>query len=207
MAMTSSPISVKVENSISQVVTNFQKYSERSWNERDIHWSLFYYLKRAQVCTEAYPTQLIRAEFPTLKVFEGKKPARGHYDLVILDSHSFNFPKVLSMQAQTSWGEFLESVKIDTAIEIKMWQSRLRQERIEELVGWDIKKLTDKPNNVKNAYFLNFVQLDFTSKYMKDYYHKLREYLNSQKHKWPNLNILCVPNDLQIQPASKDNWL
>ncbi|MFC2069453.1 hypothetical protein ACFLTP_10700 [Chloroflexota bacterium] len=207
MVVISSPLSRRVVNSISQLVTDFQKYPERYWNERDIHWSLFYYLKHTQVCTEAYPTQLIRSELPTLKVFNGKRPARGHYDLAILDSHTPNLTEVLGRQNQISWDEFLKAIKIDAAIEIKMWQSRQRQVRIEELIGWDIKKLTDEPNNINNAYFLNFVQLDFANKHMKDYYHKLREYLGNQKNKWPDLNILCVPNDLQIQPGLKDNWL
>ncbi len=69
----------------------------------------------------------------------------------------------------------------------------------------DIKKLTDEPNKVQNAYFLNFVQLEFKSEYMRDYYNRLRQHLSNQK-KWPDLNILCVPSDPQVQSKS-NNWL
>jgi len=95
-----SPLNTIVENCASQVVHDFQKNPERFWNERDIHWSLFYYLKHAHVCTEAYPTQFIRAEFPTRKVFKDKKPARGHYDLVILNAQSYSKPEVQQMGPQ-----------------------------------------------------------------------------------------------------------
>lgn len=205
--MSSSQLCVTVEKAISKVVADFQRNPDRFWNERDIHWSLFYYLKHEQVCEEAYPTQLIRAEFPTLKVFPGTKPARGHYDLVILDAESYSRPEVQNMKAQAPWKEYLELIKIDVAVEIKLWQARLREEEMKELIDWDVQKLTDEPNKVQNAYFLNFVQLNFKSEHMRNYYFVLREYLNNQKKKWPALNILCVPSDRQVQFDQKDNWL
>lgn len=204
--MPNSRLCATVEKAISQVVADFQNYPERFWNERDIHWSLFYYLKLAQVSDEAYPTELIRAEFPTLKVFPSKKPARGHYDLVILDAKSYSKPKVQNMNAQAPWSEYLKLVQIAVAIEVKLWLNRLRPENMAERADWDIQKLMDTPNTVQNAYFLNFVQLDFKSEYMRDYYKQLREYLSNQKRKWPALNILYVPSDSQLQ-IDKDNWL
>jgi hypothetical protein len=99
-----------VEKAISMIVAAFQNNPKRFWNERDIHWSLFYYLKHQRVSEEAYPTELIRAEFPTRKVFPGEKPARGHYDLVILDAESYYKPEVQNMEAQTPWKAFLELV-------------------------------------------------------------------------------------------------
>jgi len=205
--VSSSSLRSALEKAISRVVSDFQNNPERFWNERDIHWSLFYYIKHKQVGNEAYPTQLIRAEFPTLKVFPGKKPARGHYDLVLLDAKSYFKPEVQNMKANAPWQKYLELVKIDIAIEIKLWLSRLRLESMAERADWDIQKLTDTPNNIENAYFLNFVQLDFKSKYMKDYYQQLREYLSNHKRKSQALNILCVPSDIQIQLDSKYNWL
>jgi hypothetical protein len=205
--MSASQLCVAVKNAISQIVADFQNNPERFWNERDIHWSLFHYLKREQGIKEAYPTQLIRAEFPTLKVFPGNKPARGHYDLVILDAESYFKPEVQNMKAQAPWGKYLELLQITVAIEVKLWLNRLRTENMANRADWDIKKLTDTPNNVQNAYFLNFVQLDFEFEYMRDYYYRLREYLSDQKKEWPDLNILCVPSDRQVQPTPKENWL
>jgi len=200
-----------VEKAIAMVVSDFQKYPERFWNERDVHWILFYYLKHQRVSEEAYPTELIRAEFPTRKVFPGKKPARGHYDLVILDAESYYKPEVQNMKAQAPWKEFRELVEIAVAIEVKLWLDRLSPENMADRVDWDITKLTDKPNNVQNAYFLNFVQLNFKSedksKYMRAYYDMLREYFRNQKRKWPSLNILCVPSEISVQPVLEDNWL
>jgi len=205
--MVTNHLCVQVKKAISHVVADFQHNPERFWNERDIHWSLFHYLKRERGTKEAYPTQLVRAEFPTCKVFPGKKPARGHYDLVIIDAESYNIPEIKNMKAQAPWQEYLELLKLSVAIEIKLWLNRLNPENMADRVNWDITKLTDKPNNVQNAYFLNFVQLNFKSEYMRDYYNRLREYLSNQKKKWPALNILCVPSDRQVQPTSKENWL
>ena len=98
--MSNNQICIILENAISYLVYDFQKYPDRFWNERDIHWSLFYYLKQQQIVNEAYPTELIRAEFPTLKVFPGNKPARGHYDFVIINAKSASRPEVKNMKAQ-----------------------------------------------------------------------------------------------------------
>ncbi len=77
---------------------------------------------------------------------------------------------------------------------------------MKERVDWDIKKLTDKPNNIQNAYFLNFVQLDFKRDIYEAYYQQLRDYLLKQKKQFPKLNILCVPSDSQVH-SNKANWL
>jgi len=204
--MNKSPSDTSVRKAISKLIADFQDNPERFWNERDIHWSIFYYLQQAEIVNEDYPTELIRAEFPTLKVFPGEKPARGHYDLVILNAESYFQPEVQDMEPQASWQEYLELVQIDVAIEVKLWLSRVRK-NMESRVNWDIEKLTEKPHNIKNTYFLNFVQLDFTSKYMEDYYHTLRDYLINQKKEQPQLNILCVPSDSKLQPVSNDYWL
>lgn len=192
------------ETAIAMVVSDFQNNPERFWNERDVHWILFYYLKNQRASEEAYPTQLIRAEFPTRKVFPGKKPARGHYDLVILDTDSYFKPEVQNMKSEASWQPFLDLVEIAVAIEVKLWLNRLRPKDMADRVDWDITKLTDKPNNLHNAYFLNFVQLKFKSDYMMQYYRELRDYLSTKKQ--PGLSILCVPSDPGVQPTS-DNWL
>lgn len=188
------------ERAITKVIGDFQDNPERFWNERDIHWSLFYYLKQEAVVQQDYVTQLIRAEFPTLKKFGGRKPARGHYDLVILDPQSYNSLAVQQMKAQTSWDDFLKLVKVMVAVEIKLWLARLPFERAD----WDIRKLMEQPNKVVNAYFLNFVQLEFKSHYMNKYYHELRQHLDRKKQ--PGLSILCVPSDPEVQSKS-DNWL
>jgi hypothetical protein len=195
---------VTVKGAISQIVANFHNNPKRFWNERDVHWMLFHYLKHQRVSEEAYPTELIRAEFPTRKVFPGKRPARGHYDLVILDAESYYKPEVQNMEANAPWEEFLELVEIAVAIEVKLWLNRLRPENMAERVDWDIRKLTEKPNNVQNAYFLNFVQLNFKSDHMMQYYRELRDYLTTKKQ--PGLSILCIPSQPRVQSAS-DNWL
>ncbi len=160
---------------VAKLVTVFQSNPERSWNERDLHWILFYYLKMEEGIKEAYPTQLIRAEFPTLKPFGEKNPARGHYDLVILDPESYFSPAVQSMKAWEPWDDFLKLVKVMIAVEIKLWLARLPCERAD----WDIQKLTTPSNNVLNAFFLNFVGLDFRRQHNQDYYRELRECLTS----------------------------
>jgi hypothetical protein len=187
------------KRAIERLVADFQANPERWWNERDLHWGLFYYLKLERMVPETYVTQLIRAEFPTLKKFDGE---RGHYDLVILDPESYNSPAVQSMKARASWDELLERVSVMVAVEVKLWLARLPHERAD----WDIQKLTDRPNKLLNAFFLNFVQLDFSRRHARDYYEELREYLISQLKKWPHLRILCVPSKSQVQLPS-ENWL
>ena len=188
---------------IEKLVADFQRYPDRFWNERDVHWSLFYYLKQKDIIPEAYTTELIRAEFPTMKVFGEKSRARGHYDLVILDPQSYRSEQVQSMKAQGSWDELLKVVKVIVAVEIKLWLARLPLERTD----WDIRKLTEKPNNVLNAYSLHFVQLDFDRQHAQDYYRNLREHLMHHKGRLPDLSILCVPSDTRIQSDPSNNWL
>jgi len=195
------------ETAIAKLVADFQEYPDRFWNERDLHWSLFYYLKQQGVVQEAYATQLVRAEFPTQKKFGTKSPARGHYDLVILEPESYFTPAVQKMEADDPWDDFLKLTKVVVAVEIKLWLARLQLETLKERVGWDIRKLTEPPNNVLNAFFLNFVQLDFNRKHNHEYYEKLRDYLTSQKRQWPGLKILCVPSDIRIQPQPAHNWV
>ena len=192
-----------MERAIAKVVTDFQAYPNRFWNERDLHWSLFYYLKQEQVVQETYVTQLIRAEFPTVKKFGEKTPARGHYDLAVLDPQSYGSAVVQSMKAQDPWDEYLRLVKVMIGVEIKLWLARLPLERAD----WDIQKLTEPTNNLLNAFFLNFVQLDFSRPHTQDYYRVLRDYLMHHKKRWPDLDILCVPSDTKIQPIAGNNWL
>ncbi|MGA7677248.1 MAG: hypothetical protein WCA51_02600 [Dehalococcoidia bacterium] len=191
------------ERAIAKLVTDFQHNSDRFWNERDMHWILFYYLKQEGTIQEAYSTQLIRAEFPTVKKFGEKNPARGHYDLVVLDPESYSSEAVQRMKAWDPWDEYLQLVKVVIAVEIKLWLARLPLERTD----WDIQKLTETSNNVLNAYFLNFVQLNFGRQHTQDYYRDLREYLMRHKKRWPDLRILCVPSDAKIQPDPSNNWL
>lgn len=191
------------ERAIAKVVNVFQNNPDRYWNERDLHWSLFYYLKNEKVIKEKYITELIRAEFPTLKTFGTENPARGHFDLAILDPKSYRSPAVQSMKLNAPWKEFLELIRIAVAIEVKLWLTKLRR----DIADWDIKKLTEKPNNILNAYFLNFVQSDFNRLNSKKRYQELREYLLHQKREYPHLNILCVPSDPKIQTDPSENWL
>lgn len=195
------------EMAIAKLVADFQSYPDRFWNERDLHWSLFYYLEQQGVVQEAYTTQLIRAEFPTLKKFGTKSPARGHYDLVILEPESYFTPAVQKMEADDPWDDFLGLIKVAVAVEIKLWLARLRLEMLEKRVEWDIRKLTEPLSNVLNAFFLNFVQLDFNREHNQEYYEELRDYLTSQKRQWPELRILCVPSDVKIQPQPAHNWI
>lgn len=201
----SNQICSAIENALSDVVCNFQSNPHRFWNERDIHWMLFHYLKQYLPSYEKYPTELIRAEFPTLATFGADKPARGHYDLAVLDSVSYFSSGAANMKAQSAWNDYLPIIKITAAIEIKLWLSTLNPSNMAERADWDIKKLTHTGNNVDDAYFVNFVQLNFKSAHMKDHYRQLREYLVSQKK--PSLNILCVPADPSIQPNVADNWV
>ena len=124
------------ETAIAKLVADFQEYPDRFWNERDLHWSLFYYLKQQGVVQEAYATQLVRAEFPTQKKFGTKSPARGHYDLVILEPESYFTPAVQKMEADDPWDDFLKLTKVVVAVEIKLWLARLQLETLKERVGW-----------------------------------------------------------------------
>ena len=193
-----------VDKAIEQVVLDFRGDPTGHWSERDIHWKLFRYLKEQQIFQKNCITELIRAEFPTRATYGDQKPARGHYDLVVLDPASLANPAVCEMSPWAPWDEYLELVKVVIAVEVKVWWYRWKP--IKRRINWDIKKLTDSQNAVKYPYFLNFVQLDFSRKQMRDYYFELREYLAEEAKQYPQLKILCVPSDPKIQPSS-DNWI
>jgi len=190
------------ERAINQVVNDYQNEPDRFWNERDIHWSLFYHLKQQEVFQRRYATELIRAELPTLRKYgkEGRT-ARGHFDLVILDPDSVATEAVRNLKPWADWDVYLPLVRVLIAIEVKTWVDRLRFDR----TNWDILKLTDPENKVGYPYFLNFVQLDWERIVMKDYYTKLRRYLSGKPKS--KLKILCVPNEIAIQPSHADNWI
>jgi len=77
---------------------------------------------------------------------------------------------------------------------------------VPEKEDWDIDKLTDPSNAVRQGYFLNFVQLDFSRQQMLDFYRDLREYLAEKARQWPKLRILCVPHIKGIQPDPGQDW-
>jgi hypothetical protein len=191
------------EKAINQVVSDYQNEPDRFWNERDVHWSLFYYLKQQRVFQRRYAAELIRAEFPTLGMYvkkEGRK-SRGHFDLVILDPDSVAAVAKLNLKPWTDWDVYLPLVRVLIAIEVKTWVDRLRFDR----TNWDIRKLMDLENKVGYPYFLNYVQLDWERTMMKDYYTKLRQYLSGKPKS--KLKILCVPNEIAIQPSHMDKWI
>jgi hypothetical protein len=192
-----------IKNAINKVVNEFQNDSDRFWNERDVHWSLFYYLKQQHIFQRRYAAELIRAEFPTLGKYvrQGGRKSRGHFDLVILDPNSVAAVAKLNLKPWTDWDIYLPLMRLLIAVEVKIWVDRLRFDR----TNWDVLKLTDHENKVVHPYFLNFVQLDWEKTGMKDYYAKLRRHL-SGKHKL-KLKILCVPNEIAIQPSHADNWI
>jgi len=190
------------ERAINQVITDFQNEPDRFWNERDIHWSLFYYLKQQDVFQRRYATELIRAEFPTLgKYGKESRKNRGNFDLVILDPASVATEAVRNLKPWADWDIYLPLVRVLVAIEIKSWVSRTRFDR----TNWDIQKLVDPVNKVEYRYFLNFVQLNWKKTEMKAYYQKLRRHLSTNIR--PKLKILCIPNDIAVQPSQADNWI
>jgi len=193
------------ERAVEKVIFDFQNNPNRYWNERDIHWNLFYYLKQEGVIQEKYVTELIRAEFPTLKKFGVGDSDRGHYDLVIIDSNSYRARRVQLMSAQSPWQPFLEDIELPIAVEIKLWLAKWSD--LEGRIEWDIRKLTEKPNNIVNAFFLNFVQLDFKRKDTQIYFEKLRDHLAGYKELLPKIRILCVPSDKSILRDSRQNWI
>lgn len=190
------------ERAIAKLVADFQGNPDRFWNERYLHWSLFYQLKQENAIREDYVTQLVRAEFPTLKKFGETNPSRGYYDLVILEPSAVTGADVKDIPSWAPWSDWLPKVTLLVAVEIKLWLARLPFERAD----WDIQKLTESPNNIQNAYFLNFVQLNFSRQQMKDYYRGLQKYLMSWKTRFPALKILCVPSDINVQHTA-ENWL
>lgn len=195
------------DRAIARLVADFQAQPTRFWNERDIHWYLFHHLKQDPVFLYDYGTELIRAEFPTRRVYitEDAKPARGHYDLVILDPTSVTNPPVSQLPPWASWEEYLPHVEVLVAIEVKTWVYRTTN--VPEKANWDIDKLTDPSNAVRQGYCLNFVQLDFSQQHMLDFYRNLREYLTGKARQWPKLRILCVPHVKGIQLDLRQNWI
>ncbi len=191
-----------IDRAISRLIADFQSQPSRFWNERDLHWYLFHHLKQDPVFMRSFGIELIRAEFPT----RAKYPAdRGLYDLVILDPISLTSPPVSKLPPWVPWDEFLPLVDVVVAVEVKTWVDKTTD--IPEKVDRDIEKLTDARNAVINAYFLNFVQLDFGRQQMRDFYQNLREYLTVKARCQPKLKILCVPHDKEIQPDLGRYWI
>ncbi len=195
-----------VDKAIEHVVFDFQRDPSRHMNERDIHWNLFNCLKQQGVFQQNYVAELVHAEFPTRAEYkEGEsRSARGHYDLVVLEPGSLDAPAVREMSLWAPWRKYLPLVGVVVAVEAKLWWYRRKD--FQQIVGWDIRKLTDLQNAVGCPYFLNFVHLNFSRPQMKKYFLELREYLMAQNKQWPDLKILCVPSDADIQPQS-DNWI
>jgi hypothetical protein len=194
-----------IDEAIKQVIRDFQDDSNRYWNERDIHWSLLYHLKNQTAFQRGCVTEIIRAEFPTRKVYRGEdggKGARGHYDLVVLDPESLNKPAVRAMTPWTPWSECIHLMEVVVAVEAKVWWYRWKP--IKRRVEWDIEKLTCSENAVKQPYFLNFVGCGLER--MRDYYFELRECLAKEVKQHPQLKVLCVPSDAGLQ-AQGDYWL
>ncbi len=191
------------ERAIGQVVTDFQGQPDRYWNERDLHWSLFHYLRQEGAVPEDYPTQLIRAEFPTIKTYDGERPARGHYDLVVLDPTTYFSDSVQNLSPSDSWAKSLPLMKVLIAVEVKLWLAKPQSGRAE----WDIQKLTDPDNNIGHPYFLNFVDLPFGRPYARNYYEDLRQWFATQAKASPYIRILYVPSRESIQQNPNDNWV
>jgi len=191
---------------IARLIVDFQVQSTRFWDERDIHWYLFHYLKLDPVFLCDYGAKLIRAEFPTRRVYtEDAEPGRGHYDLVILDPTSVTSPPVSQLPPWAPRKECLRHMAVLVAIEVKTWVHRTTN--TPEKADWDIDKLTDPSNAGRQGYFLNIVQLDFSRRHMLDFYLAVREYLMKNARRWPKLRILCVPHGKGIQPDPRQNWI
>ena len=187
-----SAIEAAVESAIEKVVQDFQRDPNHIWNEREIHWLLFHYLQLEKSWSQEYPAQLVRAEFPTLKIFTGEHQGRDHYDLVVLDAESPGDEEFQNINIKSPRQSFLEVVKINAAVEIKLWSARCRPEDMARRIDWNVKKLTEKPHNVQFAYFINLVQLPLKEPYIK-FYRDLHEFLRTIKH--DNLRILFAPAD------------
>ena len=197
-----------INRASAHLVADFQGQTSRFWNERDMHWYLFHCLKQDPVFLHDYGTELIRAEFPTRAMYREEKqkaPGRGHYDLVVLDPTSLTSPPISELPPWASWEECLPYMRVVVAVEVKTWVDRTTD--IAKKVDWDIEKVTDPQNAVGHAYFLNFVQLDFGRKQMRDFYQDLRGYLMKKVGRWPRLRILCVPHDKEIQPDPSQDWI
>jgi selenocysteine lyase/cysteine desulfurase len=111
------------------------------------------------------------------------------------------------MSPWAPWHEYLPLVGLVVAVEAKLWW--YRRKNFQQIVGWDIRKLIDPQNSIGCPYFLNFVHLNFRGRQMaqmKKYYHELRKHLVEQAKEHPQLKILCIPSDADIQLQS-DNWI
>jgi len=191
-------VAAAVERAIDRLVADFQLHNNRFWSERDLHCGLFYHIRQEGMVQEDYPTHLIRAELPTVRRYDGQ---RGHYDLALLDRESWRRETLQVVKGRDPWVRYLDLVRVSVAIELRLWLSRLRPER----VNLDIEKLTLPENGVRNAYLVNLVQLDFDQPAIRDYYQFLRAYL--VKKTQPGLRIVCVPSEAAVQPDPDDNWL
>jgi hypothetical protein len=148
---------------------------------------------------------LIRAEFPTRKKYEGRKPARGHYDLVVLDPVSYNDRRVVTMKPWEEWEPYLKLVDVLVAVEVKMWLQRWSDRNLREVLEWDVEKLTYKENGARHPYLLNFVQFDFSKPHLQDFYQKLRDRLAEIAEGNTELKILYVRSDVTLQADT--NWI
>lgn len=192
------PVTGTVERAIDHLIADFQRHNDRFWNERDLHCSLFYYIRQEGTVREEYPTHLIRAELPTVRRYDGH---RGHYDLALLDRETWPRVTPQPVRGRDPWLRYLDLVRVSVAIELKLWLSKLRPERAE----LDIDKLTLPENGVRTAFHVNLVQLDFEQPSARNYYHSLRAYLAKMTR--PGLRIVCAPSDVAVQPDPRDNWL
>jgi hypothetical protein len=190
-----------INSAIDKVISGFQNNPSNYWNERDIHWNLFRYLKQQKVFQREHVTELIRAEFPTCRTYEGWRQARGHYDLVVLDPTSLANMSERVMSDWGPWREYLEQTQVLIAVEVKIWWYRWGD--IGQRIEWDIKKLTDSRNKVRHPYYLNFIHIKSGQ---AEYYQKLRKHLEEQVKKYPKLKVLCVPSDPKINPQN-GNWI
>jgi hypothetical protein len=185
-----SAIEAAVESAIEKVVQDFQRDPNHVWNEVEILSLLFHYLQMEKDITQEYPSQLIRAEFPTTKVLK-ESGKRSYYDLVVLDSGSYTSLKYKDAEAQAP-----RNIKIGAAVEIRLWSEGCSSEEITERINRDVDKLTEHENGVQYAYFINLVQLPYENVY-REFYRDLRENLGNINH--ANLKILCAPADQRFE--------
>ena len=196
-----------LDRAIAHVVADFQSQPPKFWNERDIHWYLFHYLKQDPVFLKDYGAEPIRAEFPTRALYkekDQKAASRGQYDMVILDPASV-MARANDLHPWAEWSDCLPHMQVVVAVEVKTWTDR--STNIGSKVKWDVEKLTDSRNAIGNAFFLNFVQLDFGNQYMRDFYRTLRQHLAREAGHHRDLRILCVPHDTNMEPDSSKNWV
>lgn len=186
-----SAIEAAVESAIEKMVQDFQLDPNHVWNKVEILSLLFHYLQMEKDITQEYPSQLIRAEFPTTKELK-ESGKSSYYDLVVLDSESYTSLKYQDAEAQA-----LRNIKIGAAVEIRLWLERCSSEEIAERINRDVQKLTEQPNNVEHSYFVNLVQMQFENPNLK-FYGELYEFLRNIKH--DKMRILFAPADPRFSP-------